>query len=350
MLIVSADESLTLNIIKQILQKFPGKHCGIVKHFNGMKVTWLPKSKSVVLTQPGHIQKLIDEFNEFLQYVEPTSLPIKPGLKFCKTGTSDDLNSEPLDTEKYHFRGLLGGILYVGNATRPDITFTTHQMAKYANAPTWAHWQALLRLLSYLRSTMHWGISLGGITAFDKVYIKHRPSAVAYADANHGTGLDDKRSVTGLVIHVYGGPVTWASKTQQVTSTSTTESEFRALSEVSREALWLAKIIKLFNIKARPFLIRGDNMGAIYAITNHCYTKHTKHIEIHHDFMRDRVMAGQLDFEHIKGVDNPADILTKSLDKAKFDKCRSALGMTCLQPTTVKCISEQGSPPRFAIV
>jgi hypothetical protein len=153
---------------------------------------------------------------------------------------------------------------------------------------------------------------------------------VAYADANHGTGIDDKKSITGALLHVYGGPVSWCSKVQSVASLSTTESEFRALAEACREALWLAKIVKLFSIKERPFLIRGDSQGAVCAIKNHSYTKHTKHIEILYDFMKDRYKLGDLDFHHIEGKSNPADIFTKALNRHSFEKCRDALGMTCL--------------------
>jgi hypothetical protein len=174
---------------------------------------------------------------------------------------------------------------------------------------------------------MGWGISLGMGGSIHKLYFKHVPDVVAYADANHGTGIDDKRSVTGLVLQVFGGPVSWGSKVQPVTSVSTTESEFRALSEASREALWLAKIVKLFGINDKPFLVRGDSQGAICAIKNYSYTRHTKHIEIHHDFMKDRYALGDLDYEHIPGASNPSDIFTKALGRVKFEQFRSLLGM-----------------------
>jgi hypothetical protein len=179
----------------------------------------------------------------------------------------------------------------------------------------------------YLHSTINWGIELGGGNHVHKMFFKHTPDAVAYADANHGTGIDNKRSVTGLVMHVMGGAVSWASRVQPVTATSTVESEFRAMSEASREALWLAKIIKLFGVNDKPFLIRGDSLGAISSIKNHTYTPKTKHIEIHHDFMKDRYAFGDLDFEHVKGTENMADIFTKSLNGHKFEKFRHALGM-----------------------
>jgi hypothetical protein len=259
------------------------------------------------------------------------NLPIKPGLKLCKTGTSENLESDLLDTAQFPYRALVGGLNYISCGTRPDISFTVNQLSRYANAPTQAHWQVAIDCLRYLKSTSKWGIKLGAGGSVGHSYCKFRPScdpaAVAYADANHGTGVDDKRSISGMVVQVLGGPVSWASRVQPVTSTSTTESEFRALSEASREVLWLAKVVNLFQIPHRPFLIRGDSQGAINAIKNYSYTKHTKHIEIHHDFMRDRYSLGELDYHHIRGADNPADIFTKALGRVKFEQFRSLLGM-----------------------
>ncbi len=162
--------------------------------------------------------------------------------------------------------------------------------------------------------------------------LQPEPAVVGYADANHGTGIDDKRSVSGYVIKMMGGPVSWASRTQDVTATSTTESEFRALSDCSREALWVAKLLAVLNIPCSPFIIRGDSLGALHAIVNSQYTKHTKHIEIVHDFMKDRFMTGQLKFEYVSGEENPADIFTKCLGGPKFQKFRRGLGMAELPP------------------
>jgi hypothetical protein len=199
----------------------------------------------------------------------------------------------------------------------------------------WEHWSLALELLSFMYHSRFWGIKFGGYDlAPQATYVtkgvelpRRDPPVVGYADANHGTGLDDKRSISGFVIKVLGGPVSWASRTQPLTAASTTESEFRALSECSREALWVAKILDAFDIPSTPFLIRGDSQGALCAIKNFSYTKYTKHIEIVHDFMKDRYQAGQLNFEYVQGGENPADIFTKCLGGPKFVKFRSMLGM-----------------------
>ncbi len=270
---------------------------------------------------------MLETFKEFDEFKYGHKLPCPGGLRLCKGGTSEALGSDDLVTETYHYRSLIGGLNYLSCCTRPDITFIVNQLSRYLNAPKVAHWDVAIGVLKYLKSTINWGISLGRGSIVDKIHFKQTQPAVAYADANHGTCVDDKKSVTGMVIHVLGGPVSWSSKMQPVASTSTCESEYRAMSATAREALWLAKLLPLFGIPGKPFQIRGDNKGAIQSINNHTHTKNTKHIEIHHEFMKDRVVTGDLEFEHIPGKSNPADIFTKALHYIKFAQFRSDIGM-----------------------
>jgi hypothetical protein len=83
------------------------------------------------------------------------------------------------------------------------------------------------------------------------------------------------------------------------------------MSTAAREALWLTKIVNLFKVPHVPFCIRGDNKGAIATVTNYMHTKNTKRIEIHLDFMRDYYRKGVINFVHIDGKTNHADMFTK---------------------------------------
>ena len=96
--------------------------------------------------------------------------------------------------------------------------------------------------------------------------------------------------------------------------------------------MWVAKLMDKFNLPSRPFLIKGDSAGAIAALKNVQYTKHTKHIDIHKDFLRDQYKMGELDFELIRGQDNVADIFTKPLPQPAFQKHRTNIGMMELPP------------------
>jgi hypothetical protein len=126
---------------------------------------------------------------------------------------------------------------------------------------------------------------------------------------------------------VHGGPVTWTSRTQQLTTTSSTEAEYRALSDSVKDVLWLSQILTCFDVLPRPFPMKSDNMGAIKASKNHTATKHTKHIELHVQFLRERVQRGEVDITHIPGQDNPADLFTKPLPRCKLEPFRQRMGV-----------------------
>jgi hypothetical protein len=272
-------------------------------------------------------------------------VPVECGLRLCKAGIVGQDESSLLDTAIYKYRELIGGLSYIACGCRPDICFIVNQLARYANAPRVAHWDVAIHVLQYLKHTINWGICLGQGSSFGNITIHcepekdpkvkiagqkrkaPEPDVIAYADANHGTSLDDKRSISGVILQVFGGPVIWSSKVQAVTALSTCESEFRAMSTAAREALWLTKIVELFKVKHVPFCIRGDNKGAIASVTNYMYTKNTKHIEIHLDFMRDYYRKGTIDFVHIDGKTNPADMLTKAVSKTQFETFRQVIGM-----------------------
>jgi len=70
-----------------------------------------------------------------------------------------------------------------------------------------------------------------------------------------------------------------------------------------------------------------DNSSAIALAKNPVAHSRAKHIDIRHHFLRERVGMGELAVEHVAGKTNPADGLTKALDKEKFEWCRKEMGL-----------------------
>ncbi|GJW27113.1 copia protein [Tanacetum coccineum] len=68
-------------------------------------------------------------------------------------------------------------------------------------------------------------------------------------------------------------------------------------------------------------------IGAIDLSKNPVQPSRTKHIKIHHHFLRDNVQKGRISIEKVPSVDNIADILTKPLKHELFNYLRLGLGM-----------------------
>ncbi|GJS53381.1 copia protein [Tanacetum coccineum] len=68
-------------------------------------------------------------------------------------------------------------------------------------------------------------------------------------------------------------------------------------------------------------------IGTIDLSKNPAQHSQTKHIEIHHHFLRDNVQKGHIAIENVPSVDNIFDILTKPLKRESFNYLRLGLGM-----------------------
>ena len=286
-----------------------------------------------ILSQPGHIADLIAKYQPAGEVWEPRSLPVKAGLRIHANGTSEDMNSPPLDTSTFDLHSCVGSISYIAHCTRPDVMFGISQLAKHVSHPKVAHKNVAIDMLKYLLGTQFWGIKLGHSAGYVDPQGRTHP-VLGYCDSEYGTGIDDKRPSAGHVFLLHGGAITWSAQTQRLVSTSSTEAEYRQMASASKDALWLAKLLPLFDVPCRPFLIRGDNASALAAVVSMAPTQHTKHIEIQLDFVRDRYARGDLTFQHVPGAENPADIFTKALPGPAFASCRAGLGMTNQPPRT----------------
>jgi hypothetical protein len=66
--------------------------------------------------------------------------------------------SIPFDGQ-HNFAETVGGLLYLSNGTRPDLSYSVHQLCRSMHKPTPLDRQALLRLLLYLKGTISHGIT-----------------------------------------------------------------------------------------------------------------------------------------------------------------------------------------------
>jgi hypothetical protein len=109
------------------------------------------------------------------------------------------------------------------------------------------------------------------------------------------------------------------------------EAEFMSASEASKEAAWLEKLtadLNDLNSNAGPPTLYCDNQSAVDVIHDPKFHNKTKHIDIRYMFIRnDMVEQKRLKVEHIPGVDQPADCLTKQLPVDQFRRHIHTMGL-----------------------
>jgi ribonuclease HI len=135
-------------------------------------------------------------------------------------------------------------------------------------------------------------------------------------------------STGGFAFMLNGAAVSWASKLQPTVTLSTTEAEYMAAACAVKEALWLAKLLATFGLHVRPISIWCDSQSAMHLIKNAVISQRSKHIDVQHHFLKERVARKEVLFDYCSTNANVADCLTKALPWAKFSVLLAGLGLS----------------------
>jgi hypothetical protein len=149
-------------------------------------------------------------------------------------------------------------------------------------------------------------------------------------DADWAGNPDNHRSTSGYLFVVCGGIVSWSCKKQQTISLSSTESELAAAKEAIKEAVWsryFLKEIGFFSLFQKPTVIYEDNQGCINVATNPIFHARMKHIAVHHGYIRERIINGDVELVWCDSHYMVADMLTKAIPKGQLMRILDGIGL-----------------------
>ena len=226
-------------------------------------------------------------------------------------------DDEPLDQQSY--QSLVGTLMYLATCTRPDIAFAVGTLARFSRKPNAVHWKGAKRVLRYLRGTTNFGIVFRG---------DDLGGPIAYSNADWAGDVGDRKSTSGYVFSIAGGPVSWRSRKQDTVALSTAEAEYVALSSAAQECVWMRRLsAELGNPLRASTIVKEDNQSCIAMAKNPQYHERAKHIDIRHHFVRELVGDDTIKLEYCPTNEMVADILTKGLARERFFYLRQKAGM-----------------------
>ena len=224
----------------------------------------------------------------------------------------DDFDPTEPDIDK-PFRSLVGHLMRLTNQTRPDILNAVRTVARYSHAPKLVHWQAALHVLMYVRFTSGYGITFQRGTARGVGF-------EVYVDSDYASRAIDRKYVSGGVVMCAGGCVSFFSRMQKSATLSSTEAEFVAMAEGLKEAIFLRYIWNFIfpDGDVGCTTVHEDHVGALHLANNPATTPNSKHIDVGHHFIRERVVNGKFVVVHVRSHSQHADFLTKPLYREAF--------------------------------
>ncbi|KAJ0623708.1 putative RNA-directed DNA polymerase [Helianthus annuus] len=305
-LLVTSSAPLRQQLMAKLATEFAMKDLGPLSYFLGISVKRI--TNTMFLSQQTYAEDIINRAG--MQSCNPVATPVDTNTKLAAT------SGTPFhDPTLYH--SLAGALQYL-TFTRPDITYAVQQVCMHMHSPHTDHWNALKRIIRYVKGTACLGLTINSSGS----------SLIAYTDADWAGCPDTRRSTSGYCIYFGDNLISWSSKRQSTVSRSSAEAEYRGVANVVAEICWLRNLLLELNRPlSRATLVYCDNVSAIYLSGNPVQHQRTKHIELDIHFVREQVQRGNVRILHVPSRFQIADIFTKGLPRVLFEDFRDSLSI-----------------------
>ena len=143
-------------------------------------------TNGIFVHQSAYTEKLLKRF--YMDEAHPLSTPmVVRSLDANKDPFRPQEKNEEILGPEVPYLSAIGALMYLANATRPDIAFSVNLLARYNSSPTRRHWNGVKHILRYLKGTSDMGLFYTN---------KGSTDLVGYADAGYLSDPHKARSQT----------------------------------------------------------------------------------------------------------------------------------------------------------
>ncbi len=285
----------------------------------GMKIH--QTDHTITLSQTHYIDALLKKFG--LTNSNPVTTPMDINVKLDHIAEKQEDEEQGKKDEKitHRYAALIGSLMYLAIGTQPDIAFAVNKLAQFTQNPRPIHWTAVKWVFHYLKYTRTYKLTYGGYNDILNTDFN------IFCDADWASDASDCKSVSGYVVIIAGGAVSWSSKKQTSVALSTAEAEYIVATHIAKQVLWQRSLFTEldFDIPTTSTIFT-DNQAAI-SISHHPeFHSRTKHIDIAHHFLRDLIAGRILNTIYVNTRENLADLFTKGLPRELHEDLTYRIG------------------------
>ena len=338
----------TMEICNAIRTKIQGhmknklNDLGTVQLYNGIDID--QTRDYIKLSCESYIDKIVEHHGWTEDHVANLPIPMRSDSQTLKTiqeteGPTDPKEQQDLQNRmKFSYRQAIGELIYAMSTCRVDIAAAVIQLSQYSAAPAEVHYKAVKQIFLYLYATKDHGLYYWRSAPRTELPAKPHPIPITdltrlqeFPDAEDSTilfGATDatwaadrlnRRSVSGIALLLSGAVVYYRCQIQPTVALSSTESEFAAMADAGKAALYIRSILdEIGLLQKNPTKIYADNRGALCLANAQQPTRRTKHIDIKQMVILQWTEEDMLNFEPVPTQLNFADSITKSVGRIKF--------------------------------
>jgi hypothetical protein len=241
---------------------------GQIKWFLGMEVTRDRRARTISLSQAAHVKTITKCFR--LEESYGISTPLDPNIVLSKS-MAPDTEEGKRKMRRIPYLSGIGSLMYTSMATRPNITFAVNRLSQFGSNPGPVHWMAVKHVIRYLHGTKDVKLILSG---------KNHITLTGYTDSDRASNINTCRLTSGYAYALGLGTISWSSKRQPTIITFGTEAEYIASCHMTKEVLWLHKLVELLGHPQKTTVIWSDNTRSIRLTKYPSFHTRTRHIDV----------------------------------------------------------------------
>ena len=205
---------------------------------------------------------------------------------------------------------IIGELQHLANHTRPDINHAVNHLARLLQNPSSEHVTAAKHIWRYIAGPIDQGLVYKRL---DNMNLE------VYSDSDFAGDPSTSRSTSGSLIKICGAPAVWRSRLQKEVVLSSTDAEYLALTETTREVSWLRNLLNELHQagflaqETKKVLIHVDNQSAISLVRNHTNSRRSRHVSLRSHYCREQHETGKIEVEYTNTKEQLADGLTKPM-------------------------------------
>ncbi|OWZ01607.1 LOW QUALITY PROTEIN: hypothetical protein PHMEG_00026969 [Phytophthora megakarya] len=220
-ILASNVEALNVSMFQKLDQAFGIKDQGILHDFLGVHISI--EGDGIKMHQTKFTQQILERFG--FANAQGSRIPMETlsKLKSAKHDYQTDIS--------FDYRATVGSLIYLETTTIPDIAYVTSYQIRVST-----HNKTLRPMVTLLGATKNHGIF------FDRKKAEKLATSITiegFCNADWANCPGTRKSISGFVLNIAGGPVSWSARRQSVVAQPTAEAEYVAKREACMEAVGL---------------------------------------------------------------------------------------------------------------
>ena len=263
-----------------------------------------------------------------------------PGVNENRLCDDEEDNTEPLPANQVtKYRAAAARCNFLG-LDRPDVQYAAKEVSRGMANPTNRDLLRLKRLVRYLVSHPR------------AVFIypfREKPKALqVFTDTDWAGCIKTRKSTQGGVCMLGGCCVKSWSSTQSLISLSSGESEYYGVVKGASVGLGVQAMLKDLGFELKLEVL--TDASAAKGIASRRGLGKTRHIQVHFLWVQERVGNGDIVLKKCWGGENPADLLTKNLNRQTMLKCMQIFGIHHTEGRAISAPSIENAKPAVCCI